>query len=176
VRFVELLKATVMLSAAAATALAALTALVASAGAHYEALFASAAWWLVAAVLGAWLGRRAEASAAIARLLAAARVSTTLPELRPGRVLLNRLWPLALLTVAAGALAVVAAQISGIAAGFAVIWALSWRRQPTSVAAIERRDGVAFYVESTSPLKPISLLRTPGLRAVQPEQLNGALR
>jgi hypothetical protein len=30
------------------------------------------------------------------------------------------------------------------------------------VAAIEERDGVRFYVERTSPLKPIQLVRTPG--------------
>jgi len=34
-----------------------------------------------------------------------------------------------------------------IATGFAIIWALAWRRQESAVAAIEGRDGVRFYVE-----------------------------
>jgi hypothetical protein len=88
----------------------------------------------------------------------------SLPEVRPGRILLNRLWPLLLCTVAAGALAFVYPQVAGVAAGFAVIWALSWRRQESAVTAIEERDGVRFYVQRTSPVKPISLVRTPWFR------------
>ena len=55
-----------------------------------------------------------------------------------------------------------APQIGGIAAGFAIIWALAWRRQEAAVAAIEERDGVRFYVDRTSPLSAIRLIRTPG--------------
>ena len=55
-----------------------------------------------------------------------------------------------------------APQIGGIAAGFAIIWALAWRRQEAAVAAIEERDGVRFYVDKTSPLRAIRLIRTPG--------------
>jgi hypothetical protein len=95
-------------------------------------------------------------------LLAGARSQTLLPELNPGRTLANRLWPLLLVTVAAGALSVVAPQISAIATGFAVIWSLAWRRQEAAVAAIEERDGVRFYVDRTSPLAAIRLVRTPG--------------
>ena len=32
--------------------------------------------------------------------------------------------------------------------------------------AIEQRDGVKFYVVPTSALRPIELVRTPGLRSV----------
>ena len=39
---------------------------------------------------------------------------------------------------------------------------LAWRKQPSAVQAIEERDGVRFYVDRTSPLKPIQLIRTPG--------------
>jgi hypothetical protein len=53
-------------------------------------------------------------------------------------------------------------QVAGVAAGFAIIWALAWRRQESAVAAIEERDGVRFYVEKTSPLSPMQLVRTPG--------------
>jgi hypothetical protein len=49
-----------------------------------------------------------------------------------------------------------------VAAGFAIIWALAWRRQEHAVLAIEERDAVRFYVDQTSPLSPIRLVRTPG--------------
>jgi hypothetical protein len=53
-------------------------------------------------------------------------------------------------------------QVAGVATGFAIIWALAWRRQEGAVAAIEERDGVRFYVDNTSPLSPIRLIRAPG--------------
>ena len=83
-------------------------------------------------------------------------------------MLLNRLWPLLVSTVPAGALAFVFPQVPAIATGFAIIWALSWRRQEAAVAAIEDRDGVRFYVERTSPVQPIKLLRTPGFHTTFP--------
>ncbi len=164
-RFTDFLKATVMTSAAAATLLAAIT--VAAAGSLDDPLLVpfAAGWWLLAAIVGSALGRRAETSPPIARLLAGARSTRTLPEIHPTRILLNRLWPLLVSTVAAGALALVLPQVAAIAAGFAIIWALSWRRQDAAVTAIEDRDGVRYFVERTSPLKPIQLLRTPGFKA-----------
>jgi hypothetical protein len=164
VRFVDFLKATVMLSAGAATALAAVTVLAAGADADTLLVFVIAGWWVVAAIVGAWLGRRAETNPPITRLLAGARSTTTLPEQAPSRLLVNRLWPLAASTLLAIGLAILAPQIPGIAAGFAMVWALAWRRQHAAVAAIEDRDGVAFYIEPTSPLSPIRLVRTPGFR------------
>jgi len=68
-----------------------------------------------------------------------------------------------------------APQVPGIAAGFAIIWALAWRRQHAAVAAIEERDGVSFYVRRTSPFQPIALHRTPGFRALRPEPTNGSV-
>jgi hypothetical protein len=41
------------------------------------------------------------------------------------------------------------------------------------VAAIEDRDGVRFYIEPTSPVSPIQLLRTPGFHTEFPSS-NGA--
>jgi hypothetical protein len=163
-RFVDFLRATVLLCAAAATALATVTVLAASADAERDLVLAFAGWWVVAALIGAWLGRRAETSSPIERLLATARSTTSLPEHRPGSLLLNRLWPLLVSTVVALALALLAPQVPGIAAGFAIIGALAWRRQEGAVTAIEDRDGVAFYVEPTSPLRPIRLVRAPGFR------------
>ena len=132
-------------------------------------------WWVIAGAIGLRLGRRAETNPPIARLLAAAKASTTLPEHRPSAILLNRLWPLILFTLPAGALAFLAPQIPGIAAGFAIIWALAWRHQHAAVAAIEERDGARFYVRRTSPVQPIALVRTPGFKTLRPERVNGAV-
>ena len=87
----------------------------------------------------------------------------TLPEVHPGRIVLNRLWPLLFSTLGAGALAFALPQVPAVATGFAIIWALAWRRQASAVTAIEERDGARFYIERTSPLQPIKLVRTPGL-------------
>jgi hypothetical protein len=162
VRFGDFLKATVLLSGGAATALAALAVIGISREPDSLLIVVSAVWWAVAALIGAVLGRRAETSPPIARLLAGARSQTTLPQLQPGRTLVNRLWPLLLSTLGAGVLAAFEPQVAAIAAGFAIIWALAWRRQEAAVAAIEERDGVRFYVDRTSPLSPIQLVRTPG--------------
>jgi hypothetical protein len=124
----------------------------------------SIVWWAAATLIGSALGRRAHTTPPIARLLADARAATSLPEMSPGRVVVNRLWPLGISTLAAGALAFVAPQVPGVAAGFAIIWALAWRHQDRAVTAIEERDGVTFYVERTSPLRPIALVRAPGFR------------
>jgi hypothetical protein len=174
-RFPDFLKATVLISAGAATALAAVTVIGATAAGRPELALFALGWWVVAGAIGAWLGRRAETTPPIGRLLAGARFSPALPEVKPGRILLNRLWPLLLPTLGAGALAVLAPQVAGIAAGFAIIWALSWRRQEAAVSAIEDRDGVRFYVERTSPVRPIQLLRTPGVHSVFPSP-NGSGR
>jgi hypothetical protein len=177
VRFVDFLRTTVLLSAGAATALAALTVLAVSAGSESSKYLVpiSVGWWVVAVVLGLRLGRRAQTNPPIARLLASARASTTLPELHPSAILLNRLWPLLVFTLLSGGLGFLAPQIPGIAAGFAIIWALAWRRQDAAVAAIEERDGASFYVERTSPVRPMSLVRTPGFRTSRAERTNGAV-
>lgn len=163
-RFTDFLKATVMTSAAVATLLAAITVAAASSNDDPRLVPFAAAWWLAAATIGAVLGRRAQTTPPIARLLASARTTRALPEMAPSRILLNRLWPLLLCTVVASGLALLFPQVAAIATGFAIIWALSWRRQEAAVTAIEGRDGVRFYVERTSPLKPIALVRAPGFK------------
>jgi len=69
------------------------------------------------------------------------------------------------LLIGAGAVAFLWPQVPAVATGFAIIWALGWRRQASAVTAIEERDGARFYVEHTSPLRPIRLVRTPGFRS-----------
>jgi hypothetical protein len=165
VRFTDFLKATVFLSAAAASALAAVTVAAASQNGEDGLILAAVGWWALAAAIGFWLGRRAQPNPGIGRLLASARTTATLPEVHPSRILLNRLWPLVVLTVAAGALALLFPQVPGTFAGGAVIWALYWRRQEAAVTAVEDRDGVRFFVEGPKAWEPIRLVRTPGFKA-----------
>lgn len=174
-RFVDFLRATVLLSGAAATALAAVTVLAAAAGSDATVVAFAFGWWLIAALVGARIGRRAETSPPIARLLAGAKARTTLPDLHPNAILLNRLWPLLVFTLLAGGLAFLAPQIPGIAAGFAIIWSLGWRRQDAAVAAIEERDGAWFYVRRTSPVRPMALDRTPGFKTARHERVGDAV-
>ena len=174
-RFVDFLRTVVLLSAGSATALAAVTVLAAGESSETSLLLVAVGWWVLAAALGLRLGRRAQATPPIARLLATAKASTTLPEVRPSAILVNRLWPLLLYTLLGGGLAFLAPQVPGIAAGFAIIWALAWRRQDAAVAAIEERDGVCFYVQRTSPVRAMALVRAPGFKASRPQRVNGAM-
>lgn len=167
-RFTDFLKSTVVLSMAAASVLALCTVLGAARFSENALVFLSLGWWVVAAVVGSWVGRRVEVSAQIGRLLASARAATTMPEHRPGAVLLNRLWPLLAAAAAAAVVSFFVVQVAGVATGFAIIWALAWRHQASAVLAIEERDGVTFFVEPTSPVAPMALQRTPGLRREVP--------
>jgi hypothetical protein len=161
-RFGDFLKATVLLSAASATLLAALTVIGVSRQLNETAAYVCAGWWALSVAIGITMGSREGATAAIARLLATARTQHSLPELHPARTIFNRLWPLLVSTLGAGVLSFFWPQVGGIAAGFAIIWSLAWRRQEAAVAAIEERDGARFYVDRTSPLKAMRLIRTPG--------------
>jgi hypothetical protein len=163
--FVAFLKATVLGCAASASLLGALAMAGASSAGDDKVIPIAAGWWVIASLTGIVLGRHNDASPAISKLLADAPMSSSLPEGKPGRVLFNRLWALLVATVGAGACVFIAPQIPAMAAGFPVIWALAWRRQERAVRAIEERDGVRFFIERTSPVKPIKLVRTPWFRA-----------
>src|SRR5687767_11250857 len=151
-----------MLMAAEATALAAVT--VAAAAGDTATIIFALAWWTLAALIGIWLGRRQETTRAIGRLLAEARSSTTLPEVRPVAVMVNRLWLVGLSTLLAAGLSWLFPQLSAVVAGGAILIALAWRNQEKAVTAIEERDGVRFYVVPSSPFRAIELVRTTGLR------------
>jgi hypothetical protein len=155
VRFVDLLKTTVMLSAGAATMLAIVTVIAATGDSDDTLVLVAAGWWVVASIIGMVLGRRGQVTGQIGRLLADAKMATMLPEHRPAAVVVNRLWPLLLSTVAAGAVGFLFAQVPAVACGFAIIWSLAWRRQDAAVLAVEERDGVTYYVERTSPIRPM---------------------
>lgn len=167
-RFVEFLRVAVLLVAGAATALAVASIAGAQADDDITALAVGVGWWTVAASVGLWLGRRPEPSAGIGRLLAAARATNTLPEVEPGSIVLARLWPLVVFTLACGAIAFLVPQIPAIAAGYAIGVALTWRRQSAAVQAIEDRDGVRFFLERGAALGAPKLLRTPWARKIDP--------
>jgi hypothetical protein len=173
VRFSDFLRTTVLMSAGSASLLAAVTVAGAANNGDDTIVPFAAGWWVVAGLSGIVLGRRAETSGPIASLLASARTQASLPSVNPTRTMLNRLWPLLVSTVGAGAVAFLVPQVPAVATGFAIIWSLAWRRQASAVTAIEERDGARFYVDKTSPFKPIRLVRTPGFRSNLFE-LNGA--
>ena len=167
-RFADFLRAAVLLFGGAGTALAVVAIVGATAEDDRALIFIAVAWWTVAATGGLWLGRRLEPTPGIARLLAAARATNTLPEIEPAAIVFNRLWPLAVFTVVSGVSAAIVPQVPAIAAGYAIGVALTWRKQAAGVQAIEDRDGVRFYFDRSSPFGGPKLLRTPGLRRIEP--------
>ena len=167
-RFVDFLRVAVLLFGGAATALAIVSVVGAARNDDTVLIFVALGWWLVAAAAGLWLGRRPAATPGIARLLAGARATTTMPEVEPASVLFNRLWPLAALAVVAGGVGFFIPQVPAIATGYALLVALTWRRQASAVAAIEDRDGVRFYFDRSSPFGAPQLLRTPWARKIEP--------
>jgi len=166
-RFTDFLRTAVLLFGASATVLAAVTIAGAASQGKDTLVYFSLGWWLVATMAGVFIGRRAHVTDGIARVLAGARSTPVLPEVEPGRILITRLWALAALTVAGGAVAFLIPQVPAVGAGYALLGALGWRRQSSAVLAIEQRDGVQFYVEPTGPFEPTKLLRVPGYRKLE---------
>jgi hypothetical protein len=167
-RFTDFLRVSVLLFGGAGSALAAVAIIGATRDDDTLALAVAVAWWAIAAGGGLWLGRRMRPTPGIERLLAGARTTNTLPEHEPGAILFNRLWPLAVFTVAAGAVAFLIPQIPAVAAGYAIGVALTWRKQSAAVQAVEDRDGVRFFLDRSSPFGAPSLLRTPWARKIEP--------
>lgn len=167
-RFPDFLRTCVLLFGAAATALAIVTIVGATAKDDRVLIYLALGWWALAALIGLWLGRRPEVTDGIGRMLSSARTQPALPELEPGAILFNRLWTLAVFMIVAGGVAFLIPQVPGVATGYVLVAALAWRKQSAAVEAIEGRDGVRFYVEQTSPLKPTRLIRTPGFRRIEP--------
>jgi hypothetical protein len=161
--FCDLLRVSVLLVGGVATALGVVSVVVANQDANEFALEVAAGWWIAGAAIGIWLGRPARAADAIARLLAGARTATSLPSESPGRIAFMRLWPIGAFALLVGVAGWFAPQVAAIGAGYAILIALAWRGRENAVAAIEARDGVRFYVEPSSALEPVKLIRTPGL-------------
>jgi hypothetical protein len=169
--FTDLLRITVFLAGGAATALAAIT--VVAVGPEPDALGAIfiGTWWLAALALGLWLGRPDRAADMVRDSLARAKTATSLPDDSPSRIAFTRLWPIGAYAVAAGGLGLIYPGIAVTAAGFALLASLAMRTHEAAVLGIEQRDGVKFYVVPNSALRPIELVRTPGLRS---DRLSGS--
>ena len=165
VRFGDLLRITVLASAAGGSALIVATLAGANSQGEPGIVLVSLGWWVAAALIGLWVGRGSAVSESIRSLLGAARTQASLPDLQPTRTFLNRLWPLMLCAVIAATMSAFLPQVPAVVAGFMIIWAFAWRNQGSAVKAIEDRDGARFYVDRTRAWESIRLVRTPGFRA-----------
>jgi hypothetical protein len=161
--YTDLLRLTVFLTAGEATALGGVTVLSAANKQDTLTLLIAAGWWSVAVAIGLYLGRSANATEGVREVLGEARTATSLPEETPARIALERLWPIAVTAIVAGGLGFFWPGVTAIGAGYALLVALAWRTREAAVLGIEDRDGVKFYVEPTSALSPVQLVRTPGL-------------
>jgi hypothetical protein len=168
VRFRDLLRVSVLLFGATATALAIVSVVGAADEESNTLVYVAAVWWCLATLAGLWLGRREVTTPGIATLLAESRKTNTLPELEPGSVMFNRLWPLIVLALGSAVIGFFIPQVPVIATGYCLLVALLWRKQYRAVEAIEGRDGIEFWLDKTSPFGRPRLLRLPGLRRVEP--------
>lgn len=167
-QYKDLLRAAVLLTASAATALAAISAVAINATGDDNLATIALGWWIVSIAVGVWLGRPSRAVEALRGPLSAARTATSLPAESPNRIAFGRLWPIAFFVVITGVPGSFVAQVPAIATGFALAVAAAWRSREAAVTGIEDRDGVIFYVENGSTFEPIKLIRTPGLRTGRP--------
>ena len=161
--YTDLLRLTVLLVGAMATALGAVGVIAANQDSDTLTLIVAGAWWVIAAAVGLYLGTPERVGAGVSRALAGARVQTTLPPESAGRIAFARLWPLGLLALIAAGVAWIWPQVPVIGAGYAILVALQWRNREPAVTGVEDRDGVRFYVEPSSAFEPNRLVRTPGL-------------
>jgi len=162
--YTDLLRASVFITAAEATVLGAITALAANRDGDTTIALVAAGWWLVALAVGVYLSRPQRAAEDVRDALARAKTATSLPDQSPARIALTRLWPIAFTAIAAGFLGIFFPGVAAVGAGYALIVSLAWHTREAAVLGIEARDGVKFYVVPSHPLKPIELVRTPGLR------------
>lgn len=163
--YTDLLRITVFLTGAEATALGAITALAAGRDDDATTAIVAAAWWALALLIGIYLGRPSRAADGVRDALARARTATSLPPDSPGRVAAVRLWPIGLTALVAGILGVIYPGVAAVGAGYALLIALAMRSREAAVLGVEQRDGIKFYVVPNSALRPIQLVRTPGLRS-----------
>jgi hypothetical protein len=165
VPYTELLRFTVIVTAAEATILGAISAISVGGNPSPTTAIVALAWWAIALILGFWLGRPERAREDMRTPLAKAKMATSLPQESPARVAIQRLWPIALTAVIAGGLGLFFPGVAIIGTGYALIVSLSWHTREAAVQAIEERDGVRFFVVPTGAFSPVKLVRTPGLRS-----------
>ena len=163
--YTDLLRVTVFVTGAEATVLGAITAIGANRDGDTTAILVAAVWWLASLAIGIYLGRPARAADDVRDALTRARTATSLPQESPARIAAGRLWPIVVTAIVAGGLGLFFPGVAVIGAGYALIVSLAWHTREAAVLGIEDRDGVKFYVVPTSALRPVELVRTPGLRS-----------
>jgi hypothetical protein len=163
--YTDLLRATVFLTGAEATALGAISAISVGREPDGTTVIVALAWWAIALILGFWMGRPERAREDMRDPLSRARMATSLPSQSPARIAIQRLWPILLTAIVAGGLGLFFPGVAIIGTGYALIVSLAWHTREAAVQAIEERDGVRFFVVPSNALKPIQLVRTPGLRS-----------
>ena len=166
--YTDLLRVTVLLAAGEASALGAITAIAAGRADDSRTVMVAAVWWAISVAVGLYLGRPQRAADGVRDALAQARTATSLPSEAPARIALTRLWPIGATALIAGGLGLFFPGVAAIGAGYALLVALAWRTREAAVLAIEERDGTRFYVEPSSALSPVVLVRTPGLGRERP--------
>jgi hypothetical protein len=165
VPYTDLLRLTVLLTGAEATALGTIAAIAAGQSNDTTTVLIAAVWWLISLAIGVYLGRPVRAAEGVSEALAGARTATSLPAETPARIALARLWPIGITALLAGVLGIFFPGVAVIGAGYALLVALAWHTREAAVLGVEDRDGVKFYVVPNSALRPIELVRTPGLRS-----------
>lgn len=165
--YTDLLRASVFITAAEATALGAITAVAANREGEAWLVIVAGAWWLVSLAIGFYLSRPRRAADDVRDALARARTATSLPDQSPARIAFTRLWPIFFTAIAAGVLGIFFPGVAAVGAGYALIVSLAWHTREAAVLGVEARDGVRFYVVPSPALRPIELVRTPGLRGDQ---------
>jgi hypothetical protein len=165
VPYTDLLRVTVFVTGAEATVLGAITAIGANRDGDTTAVLVAVVWWLASLAIGIYLGRPARAADDVRDALTRARTATSLPQESPARIAAGRLWPIVVTAIVAGGLGLFFPGVAVIGAGYALIVSLAWHTREAAVLGIEHRDGVKFYVVPTSALRPVELVRTPGLRS-----------
>jgi hypothetical protein len=163
--YTDLLRVSVFITAAEATVLGTITAVAANRDSETTIVLIAAAWWLVALAIGFYLSRPQRAADDVRDALARAKTATSLPDQSPARIAFTRLWPIAFTAIAAGVLGTFFPGVAAVGAGYALIVSLAWHTREAAVLGIEHRDGVKFYVVPSPALKPIELVRAPGLRS-----------
>ena len=163
--YTDLLRTSVFITGAEATILGAISAISVGGEPSPTTVIVALAWWAIAIILGFWMGRPERARQDMRAPLAKAKMATSLPSESPARISAQRLWPIAVTAIIAGGLGLFFPGVAIIGTGYALIVSLAWHTREAAVAAIEERDGVRFYVIPNSALRPIELVRTPGLRS-----------
>jgi hypothetical protein len=165
VPYTELLRFTVVVGAAEATLLAVVSVFAVGGEPSGTTLILGFAWWLIALILGFYLGNPERARESMRDPLSKAKTATSLPSESPARIAIQRLWPVALSTLVAGVLGVFFPPVAIIGTGYALLVSLAWHTREAAVQAIEERDGVRFFVLPGRAFSPVELVRTPGLRS-----------